>query len=141
MLSNYYIITFKRSWIRRLLILTSQFVIVSIFTTTVVIVRTNIFPCCVLSYFSLIFVMEHSWQIQIYQEPIEWGNQLRQHQHYHASLGGRSQKKRQVSGFRPWVSPSPAPQHFLVCLTNKTMSTLKKTRKYVIVTFHCIWNW
>ena len=31
------------------------------------------FPCCVLSYFSLVFVMEHNWQIQV--KRVSWVGQ------------------------------------------------------------------
>ena len=35
--------------------------------------RISRFPCCVLSYFSLVFVMEHNWQIQVIR--VSWVEQ------------------------------------------------------------------
>ena len=36
-------------------------------------VPSSRFPCCVLSYFSLVFVMEHNWQIQVIR--VSWVGQ------------------------------------------------------------------
>ena len=49
---------------------------------------TSRFPCCVLSYFSLVFVMEHNWQIQVIR--VSWVGQ---------STSSRTSRTQKVSAY------------------------------------------